>query len=60
VLLKADLAAVRLEQVVEIDRNDEPALEASSAVTGASRQWLDLINSYDRHINATLDRQKED
>lgn len=57
--LKPDLAAVRLEQVVEIDPNHEGALEALARCYRRLRQWLDLINTYERHVNATLDRPKK-
>ncbi|AKT41625.1 tetratricopeptide repeat protein [Chondromyces crocatus] len=57
--LKPDLAAQRLEQVVEIDPNNELALEALERCYRRLRQWLDLINAYDRHIQATLDRGKK-
>jgi len=57
--LKPDLAAARLEQVVEIDPSYEPAYESLERCYRRLRQWLDLIGAYDRHINATLDRQKK-
>lgn len=57
--LKPDLSAVRLEQVVEIDPTHEPALESLERCYRRLRQWHDLINTYDRHINATLQRQKK-
>ena len=57
--LKPDLAAARLEQVVEIDPNHEAALEGLERCYRRLRQWLDLVGTYDRHINATLDRQKK-
>src|SRR5262245_44002392 len=57
--LKPDLAAARLEQVVEIDPHHEPALEGLERCYRRLRQWLDLINTYDRHINATHDRQSK-
>jgi tetratricopeptide (TPR) repeat protein len=57
--LKPDLAAARLEQVVEIDPNNEAALESLERCYRRLRQWHDLINTYERHINATLDRQKK-
>jgi golgin subfamily B member 1 len=57
--LKPDLAAVRLEQVVEIDASHEGALESLERCYRRLRQWLDLINTFDRHINATHDRQKK-
>ncbi len=57
--LKPDLAAARLEQVVEIDPAHEAAFESLERCYRRLRQWLDLIGAYDRHINATLDRQKK-
>jgi tetratricopeptide (TPR) repeat protein len=57
--LKPDLAAVRLEQVVEIDPHHEVALEGLARCYRRLRQWLDLINTFDRHINATHDRDKK-
>jgi tetratricopeptide (TPR) repeat protein len=57
--LKPDLAAARLEQVVEIDPNHEFALESMERCYRRLRQWLDLINAYERHINATVDRNKK-
>ncbi len=55
---KPDLAAARLEQVVEIDPNFEEAYEGLARCYRQKRQWHDLIQTFDRHINATLDRQK--
>jgi tetratricopeptide (TPR) repeat protein len=55
--LKADVAAQRYEQVVEIDPSHEPALEGLERCYRRLRQWLDLVGAHDRHINATLDRQ---
>jgi len=54
--LKAELAAARLEQVLEIDPSHEPALVALERCYRRLRQWLDLISAYDRHINTTLER----
>ena len=55
--LKADLAAKRLEQVLEIDPNNEEAYFKLERSYRKLRQWLDLINTYDRHIAATADRK---
>ncbi len=55
--LKADIAANRLEQVLEIDPNHEEAYFALERNYRKLRQWLDLINTYDRHIAATLERK---
>src|SRR5262249_10333315 len=57
--LKPDLAAARLEQVVEIDSNHEGALESLERCYRRLRPWLDLINTYDRHISATHERAKK-
>ncbi|MFO0548190.1 MAG: tetratricopeptide repeat protein [Polyangiaceae bacterium] len=56
---KPDLAATRLEQVVEIDPSFEPAYEGLARCYRSRRQWHDLIQTYDRHINATIDRPKK-
>ena len=55
--LKPDIAAQRLEQVVEIDPNHEEAYVALERCYRKLRQWLELINTYERHITATLDRK---
>ncbi|MBK6694169.1 MAG: tetratricopeptide repeat protein [Myxococcales bacterium] len=55
--LKADVAAQRLEQVIEIDPNHEEAYVALARSYRKLRQWLELINTYERHISATADRQ---
>jgi tetratricopeptide (TPR) repeat protein len=57
--IKADLAAVRLEQLLEIDPTHEAALEALARCYGRLRQWHDLVNTYERHISTTLDRAKK-
>ena len=56
--LKADLAAQRLEQVAR-DRSEPRGARyfALERCYRKLRQWLDLINTYDRHIAATLDRK---
>jgi tetratricopeptide (TPR) repeat protein len=55
--LKADLAARRLEQVLEIDPNHEQAYFKLERNYRKLRQWLDLVSTYDRHIAATPDRK---
>ncbi|MGH7327713.1 MAG: tetratricopeptide repeat protein, partial [Polyangiaceae bacterium] len=55
--LKADIAAQRLEQVIEIDANHEQAYFALERNYRKLRQWLDLINTYERHVSSTLDRK---
>jgi tetratricopeptide (TPR) repeat protein len=55
--LKPDLAALRLEQVVEIDATHEAALVALERCYRRLKQWIDLINTYEKHIATTLERQ---
>lgn len=54
---KSDLAAARLEQVLEIDPNHEEAYFALERNYRKLRQWPELIGVYERHISATLDRK---
>ncbi|MEM1029422.1 MAG: tetratricopeptide repeat protein [Myxococcota bacterium] len=56
---KADLAAQRLEQVVAIDPTNEPAFEMLARCYHRLRQWLDLVQTLERHIQATDDRAKK-
>ncbi len=55
--LKADLAAQRLEQVVEIDPNHEEAYFALERNYRKMRQWHELINAYERHISAASEKK---
>ena len=48
--LKADAAAQRLEQALEIDPSCESAYVALERCYRRLKQWLDLINTYERHI----------
>lgn len=54
---KPDIASARLEQVLEIDPNHEEAYFALERCYRKLRQWVELINVYERHISATLDRK---
>jgi len=54
--LKPEEAASRFEQVLEIDPNQEVALVGLERCYSKMRQWLDLVNTYERHIAVTLDR----
>ena len=54
--LKPDEASGRFEQVLDIDPNQEPALVGLERCYSKLRQWLDLVNAYERHISVTLDR----
>jgi tetratricopeptide (TPR) repeat protein len=55
--LKADIAAQRLEQAIEIDPNQEEAYVGLARCYRKLRQWSELITTYDRHISATIDRR---
>ena len=55
--LKPDLAALRLEQVIEIDATHEAALVALERCYRRLKQWIDLITTYEKHIATTLERQ---
>ena len=55
--LKSDIAAQRLEQVVEIDPANEPAYTALERNYRKMRQWHELVQTYERHISATLERK---
>ncbi|MBX3191757.1 MAG: tetratricopeptide repeat protein [Labilithrix sp.] len=54
---KPDVASQRLEQVLEIDPNHEDAYFALERCYRKMRTWPELINVYERHISATLDRK---
>lgn len=49
--LKADVAAQRLEAALEIDPTDERAYTALERCYRRLKQWLDLINTYERHVS---------
>jgi tetratricopeptide (TPR) repeat protein len=49
--LKFDLAAQRLEQALEISPAEERAYVALARCYRRLKQWLDLINTYERHIS---------
>ena len=54
--LKSDIAAARLEQVLEIDQDNEDAYFALERNYRKLRMWPELLSGYERHIAATLDR----
>ncbi|RYZ63710.1 MAG: tetratricopeptide repeat protein, partial [Proteobacteria bacterium] len=54
--LKAELAAERLEQLLEIDPNHEDAYFSIERNYRKMRSWESLIGAYERHISATLDK----
>ena len=55
--LKSDIAAQRLEQVVEIDPSHEDAYTALERNYRKMRQWHELVQTYERHISTTLERK---
>ena len=55
--LKADLAALRLEQALEIDPNHEDAYFALERCYRKLRQWHELVGAYEQHITATSDKK---
>ncbi len=56
---KPDLAAVRLEQVVEIDPTNQAAFEQLARCYQKQQQWHELISCLERFINIVDDRQKK-
>jgi len=49
--LKFDIASQRLEQALEISPGEERAYVALERCYRRLKQWLDLINTYERHIS---------
>lgn len=54
--LKPDKAAERLEEVIDIAPNHEPALVGLERLYRAMLKWDDLIRTYERHVGATPER----
>lgn len=54
--MKPDLAAVRYEQVAEVDPNSNLAFEGLERCYRRLRQWLDLVAAFERHAQAAEDR----
>jgi tetratricopeptide (TPR) repeat protein len=57
--LKPDLAAQRLEQVIDLDPTSEAAYTMLARAYQKLRQWLDLIGCLERHIGAIDDRYRK-
>lgn len=55
--LKADLAAARLEQALEIDPTQEQAYVALARCYRRLKQWNELIETFQRHIDETSSRE---
>jgi tetratricopeptide (TPR) repeat protein len=56
---KPDLAAARLEQVVDIDPTNLQAFEALARCYHKQQQWRELIGCLDRYIQIVDDRRKK-
>lgn len=54
--LKPEIAVPRLEQALEIDPSEARAYVALERCYRRLKQWLDLINTYERHINEAADQ----
>jgi tetratricopeptide (TPR) repeat protein len=54
--LKADVAAQRLEQVLELDHTEKRAYAALERCYRRLKQWQDLIGAYERHISDAADQ----
>ncbi len=54
--LKPELAAEKLEAVLEIDPNNENALRGLERLYRNLQQWERLIGAYERHVAASPDR----
>lgn len=57
--LKPELAAQRFEQALEIDLAEMRAYEGLERCYRRLKQWLDLINSFERHIAELLEVDKK-
>lgn len=55
--LKADVAAQHLEKALEIAPGEERAYVALERCYRRLKQWFDLINTYERHIQETAERE---
>jgi tetratricopeptide (TPR) repeat protein len=53
--LKADVAAQRLEQVLEIDPTQIRAYEALERCYRRLKRWMDLVGAYERHLGETAE-----
>lgn len=57
--LKADLAAQRLEQALEVDPSQRPAYEALERCYKRLKQWRDLVNTYERHLGEAEEQEEK-
>ncbi len=54
---KVDVAAQRLESALEIDPTEERAYVALERCYRRLKQWLDLVNTYERHVAEVVSTQ---
>lgn len=57
--VKPDIAAERLEQVLEINPGHVEALTGLARLYRAARKWDQLVDTYERHIDATPDKSEK-
>jgi tetratricopeptide (TPR) repeat protein len=57
--LKPDKAADRLERVVEMDPLHAGALTGLARIYRQLRKWPELVNTYERHVDAAHDRAEK-
>src|SRR5690606_28469588 len=57
--VKPEIAAERLEQVLEINPGHIEALTGLARLYRAARKWDQLIETYERHIDATPDKTEK-
>jgi tetratricopeptide (TPR) repeat protein len=57
--VKPDRAAERLERVLEIDPTNEQALRGLERIYRRLQRWDQLVETFERHIQATPDRSEK-
>jgi len=57
--VKPDKAAERLERILELDPNHEAALGGLARLYRSMQRWDSLVETYERHIQATPDRAEK-
>jgi tetratricopeptide (TPR) repeat protein len=57
--VKPEKAAERLEQILDIDPNNLEALGGLSRIYRGLQRWDDVINTFERHVAATPDRNEK-
>ncbi|NOY93292.1 MAG: tetratricopeptide repeat protein [Deltaproteobacteria bacterium] len=57
--VKPEKAAERLESILELDPNHEAALGGLARLYRSMQRWESLVETYERHIQATPDRAEK-